>query len=143
MEQIFMLLASIFAGLCAASVVLLVAEMVSAIDVEKAQFGEDARHIPVFFRPRERVRSGRDVVAVLGEPVDGAHGVHLALAAVLADDHLVAVRVLDGAEVGGDDDVVPLRDPVADARDEPGREAPVGRAVRALHVLDVVVRDLQ
>ena len=50
MEQVFTLLASIFAGLCAASVVLLVAEMVSAIDVEKAQFGEDARHIPVFFR---------------------------------------------------------------------------------------------
>ena len=50
MEQIFMLLASIFAGLCAASVVLLVAEMVSSIDIEKAQFGEDARHIPVFFR---------------------------------------------------------------------------------------------
>jgi len=50
MEQLFMLLASIFAGLCAASVVLLIAEMVSAIDVEKAQFGEDAKHIPVFFR---------------------------------------------------------------------------------------------
>lgn len=50
MDQIFMLLASIFAGLCASSVVLLVAEMASAIDVEKAQFGEDARHIPVFFR---------------------------------------------------------------------------------------------
>ncbi|MBP5750064.1 MAG: type II secretion system F family protein, partial [Firmicutes bacterium] len=50
MEQIFMLLASIFAGMCAASVVLLIAEMISAIDVEKAQFGEDARHIPVFFR---------------------------------------------------------------------------------------------
>ena len=50
MDQIFMLLASVFAGLCAASIVLLVAEMVSAIDVEKAQFGEDARHIPVFFR---------------------------------------------------------------------------------------------
>ena len=50
MDQIFMLLASIFAGLCAASVVLLVAEMISAIDVEKAQFGEDARPIPVLFR---------------------------------------------------------------------------------------------
>ena len=50
MDQIFMLLASIFAGLCAAVVVLLVAEMVSAIDVEKAQFGEDARPIPVLFR---------------------------------------------------------------------------------------------
>ena len=50
MEQIFTLLASIAAGLCAASVVLLVAEMISAIDVEKAQFGEDARPIPVFFR---------------------------------------------------------------------------------------------
>ena len=50
MEQIFILLASICAGLCAASVVLLIAEMISAIDVEKAQFGEDARHIPVFFR---------------------------------------------------------------------------------------------
>ena len=50
MDQIFMLLASIFAGLCASSVVLLVAEMASAIDVEKAQFGEDARPIPVLFR---------------------------------------------------------------------------------------------
>ena len=50
MDQIFMLLASVFAGLCAAVVVLLVAEMVSAIDVEKAQFGEDARPIPVLFR---------------------------------------------------------------------------------------------
>ena len=50
MDQIFMLLASIFAGLCAASVVLLVAEMISSIDVEKAQFGEDARPIPVIFR---------------------------------------------------------------------------------------------
>lgn len=43
MDQIYMLLASVFAGLCAAAVVLLMAEMVSAIDVEKAQFGEDAR----------------------------------------------------------------------------------------------------
>ena len=50
MDQLFMLLASIFAGLCAASVVLLTAEMLSAIDVEKVQFGEDARHIPVLFR---------------------------------------------------------------------------------------------
>ena len=50
MDQIFMLLASVSAGLCAASVVLLVAEMISAIDVEKAQFGEDARPIPVLFR---------------------------------------------------------------------------------------------
>ena len=50
MDQIFMLLASVFAGLCAAVVVLLVAEMVSAIDIEKAQFGEDARPIPVLFR---------------------------------------------------------------------------------------------
>jgi len=50
MEQILTLLASIFAGLCAASVVLLIAEMASMIDVEKAQFGDDARHIPVFFR---------------------------------------------------------------------------------------------
>ncbi len=50
MNQILTLLASIFAGMCAASVVLLAAEMISAIDVEKAQFGEDARHIPVFFR---------------------------------------------------------------------------------------------
>ncbi len=50
MEQLFMLLASIFAGLCAASVVLLFAEMFSAIEIEKAQFGEDARHIPVLFR---------------------------------------------------------------------------------------------
>ena len=50
MDQIFMLLASVFAGLCASSVVLLTAEMLSAIDVEKVQFGEDARHIPVFFR---------------------------------------------------------------------------------------------
>ena len=50
MDQIFMLLASVFAGLCASSVVLLTAEMLSAIDVEKVQFGEDARHIPVLFR---------------------------------------------------------------------------------------------
>ena len=50
MDQLLMLSASVCAGLCAASVVLLIAEMVSAIDVEKAQFGEDARHIPVFFR---------------------------------------------------------------------------------------------
>jgi len=50
MDQLYMLLASIFAGLCATAVVLLVAEMVSAIDVEKAQFGEDARPIPVLFR---------------------------------------------------------------------------------------------
>jgi tight adherence protein C len=50
MDQIYMLLASVFAGLCAAAVVLLMAEMVSAIDVEKAQFGEDARPIPVLFR---------------------------------------------------------------------------------------------
>ena len=50
MDQILMLLASIFAGLCASSVVLLTAEMLSAIDVEKVQFGEDARHIPVLFR---------------------------------------------------------------------------------------------
>ena len=50
MDQIYMLLASVFAGLCAAAAVLLMAEMISAIDVEKAQFGEDARHIPVFFR---------------------------------------------------------------------------------------------
>ena len=50
MDQILTLLASIFAGMCAASVVLLAAEMISAINVEKAQFGEDARHIPVFFR---------------------------------------------------------------------------------------------
>ncbi len=50
MDRIFILLASVFAGLCASSVVLLVAEMISAIDVEKAQFGEDARPIPVLFR---------------------------------------------------------------------------------------------
>ena len=50
MEQTLMLLASVFTGLCAASVVLLIAEMVSSIDVEKAQFGEDARPIPVLFR---------------------------------------------------------------------------------------------
>ena len=50
MEQLLMLSASVCAGLCAASIVLLTAEMISAIDVEKAQFGEDARHIPVFFR---------------------------------------------------------------------------------------------
>ena len=50
MDQIFMLLASIFAGMCAASVVLLIAEMVSAIEIEKVQFGEEARHIPVLFR---------------------------------------------------------------------------------------------
>ena len=50
MDQILMLLASIFAGLCASSLVLLTAEMLSAIDVEKVQFGEDARHIPVLFR---------------------------------------------------------------------------------------------
>ena len=50
MDQLLMLAASVCAGLCAASVVLLTAEMISAIDVEKAQFGEDARHIPVFFR---------------------------------------------------------------------------------------------
>jgi tight adherence protein C len=50
MEQVFTLLASVFAGLCAASVVLLVAEMLSAIEIEKVQFGEDARHIPVLFR---------------------------------------------------------------------------------------------
>lgn len=50
MDQILTLLASICAGLCASSVVLLTAEMISAIDVEKAQFGEDARHIPVLFR---------------------------------------------------------------------------------------------
>ena len=50
MDQILMLLASIFAGLCASSVVLLTAEMLSAIDVEKVQFGEDARHIPILFR---------------------------------------------------------------------------------------------
>ena len=50
MDQILMLSASVCAGICAAAVVLLIAEMISAIDVEKAQFGEDARHIPVFFR---------------------------------------------------------------------------------------------
>ena len=50
MDQTLTLLASICAGLCASSVVLLTAEMISAIDVEKAQFGEDARHIPVLFR---------------------------------------------------------------------------------------------
>ena len=50
MDQILMLLASVFAGLCAASIVLLAAEMISAIDVEKAQFGEDARSIPILFR---------------------------------------------------------------------------------------------
>ena len=50
MDQIYMLLASVFAGLCAAAAVLLMAEMISAIDVEKAQFGEDARPIPVLFR---------------------------------------------------------------------------------------------
>jgi len=50
MDQLLMLLASVCAGLCAASVVLLTAEMLSAIDVEKVQFGEDARHIPVLFR---------------------------------------------------------------------------------------------
>ena len=50
MDQIFMLSASVCAGLCAASLTLLIVEMLSAIDVEKAQFGEDARHIPVFFR---------------------------------------------------------------------------------------------
>ena len=50
MDQILMLSASVCAGLCAASLVLLAVEMLSVIDVEKAQFGEDARHIPVFFR---------------------------------------------------------------------------------------------
>jgi len=50
MDQILILLASVCAGLCASSVVLLAAEMISAIDVEKAQFGEDARSIPVLFR---------------------------------------------------------------------------------------------
>jgi len=50
MDQTLTLLASLCAGLCATSVVLLTAEMISAIDVEKAQFGEDARHIPVLFR---------------------------------------------------------------------------------------------
>ena len=50
MDQILMLLASVCAGLCVASVVLLAAEMISAIDVEKAQFGDDARSIPILFR---------------------------------------------------------------------------------------------
>ena len=50
MDQIFMLSASVCAGLCAAALTLLIVEMISSIDVEKAQFGEDARHIPVFFR---------------------------------------------------------------------------------------------
>ena len=50
MDQILMLLASVCAGLCASSIVLLAAEMISAIDVEKAQFGDDARSIPVLFR---------------------------------------------------------------------------------------------
>ena len=50
MDQIFMLAASVCAGLCAASLTLLVVELFSVIDVEKAQFGEDARHIPAFFR---------------------------------------------------------------------------------------------
>ena len=50
MDQILLLLASVCAGLCASSIVLLAAEMISAIDVEKAQFGDDARSIPVLFR---------------------------------------------------------------------------------------------
>ena len=50
MEKFFTLFASICAGLSAASIVLLIAEMISAIDIEKAQYGEDARPIPVFFR---------------------------------------------------------------------------------------------
>ena len=50
MEQFFTLFASICAGLCAASVVLLIAEVISVIDIEKAQYGEDARPIPVLFR---------------------------------------------------------------------------------------------
>ena len=50
MDDILMLSASVCAGLCAASITLLVVELLSTIDVEKAQFGEDARPIPVFFR---------------------------------------------------------------------------------------------
>ena len=50
MDQIYMLCASVCAGLFAASLTLLVVELISSIDVEKAQFGEESRHIPVFFR---------------------------------------------------------------------------------------------
>ena len=50
MEKTILILSSAAAGLCVASVTLLIGEMIAAIDVEKAQFGEDARHIPVFFR---------------------------------------------------------------------------------------------
>ena len=102
MEQIFTLLASIFAGLCAASVVLLIAELISSIDIEKTQFGEDARHIPVLFRiflpfmPNFRRICGSEVL----EKTMKKQREQLAMAGyeqVLTAEQFMTVRILMGA----------------------------------------------
>lgn len=50
MDNIMMILASICAGLCVTSFILLLYEMISAIRVEKITQGENARRIPLIFR---------------------------------------------------------------------------------------------